>query len=183
LRDGNKWHDRMAAALRMKDRDAREKELDKIEADLKMTKKRLSEKGDDDLRKLLLDKDRPKEAGEAMSDVLIALLVPAIRKVQNAYDRTEQVQRNLRIAFALAAYHSEKGSYPGKLDDLAPKYLPTMPDDIFSGKALIYRPSEKGYVFYSVGVNGKDEEGRWTDDDPPGDDVGVRMPRPERKKN
>ena len=50
-----------------------------------------------------------------------------------------------------------------------------------AGKALVYRPSEKGYLFYSVGVNGKDEEGRWFDDDPPGDDVGVRMPLPDRR--
>ena len=43
------------------------------------------------------------------------------------------------------------------------------------------RPPEKGYLFYSVGVNGKDDDGHWTDDDPPGDDIAVHMPLPERK--
>jgi hypothetical protein len=33
-----------------------------------------------------------------------------------------------------------------------------------------------------VGVNGKDEGGRWYDDVPPGDDPGVRMPLPELKR-
>ena len=144
-----------------------EVELDKIEAELKKLK--LDATGKDNLVNLLLGKDKPKEAGKAIGDILVGLLVPAIRKVENAYDRTEQVQRNLQIAFALAAYKSDNKRYPAKLDDLAPKYLATVPDDLFTGKALTYRLTEKGYFFYSVGVNGKDEEGRSYDDDPPGD--------------
>ncbi len=71
--------------------------------------------------------------------------------------------------------------YPAKLDDLAPKYLAAVPDDLFSGKPLVYRPTSKGYLFYSVGVNGKDEGGRSRDDDPPGDDLPVAMPLPALK--
>ncbi len=67
------------------------------------------------------------------------------------------------------------------LDDLAPKYLAAVPDDLYSGKALIYRPSEKGYLFYSVGINGNDEEGRSWDHDPPGGNLPVRIPLPELK--
>ena len=81
-----------------------------------------------------------------------------------------------QIAFALAAYRRDEGGYPADLDHLAPKYLATVPLDIFSGKALNYRPAEKGYLLYSIGVNGKDEEGRWFEDEPPGDDHRVRMP-------
>jgi hypothetical protein len=40
----------------------------------------------------------------------------------------------------------------------------------------------KGYLLYSVGVNGKDDGGRQFDDDPPGDDLSVRMPLPELKR-
>jgi hypothetical protein len=181
LRNGNKWYDRMAAAMRLKDRAAREKELDQIEAELKAIKKALLKTGK--LYDLLLTGEvAPREAGETIGNVLINLLLPAVRKVQNAYDRVEQVQRNLQVAFALAAYHSDAGKYPGKLDDLAPKYLPKVPDDLFVGRALIYKPTDKGYLFYSVGANGKDDEGRWTDDEPQGDDIGVRMPLPERKR-
>ena len=89
LRNGNKWYDRMAAAMRLKDRAEREKEFDKIEAELKALKKEVA--GSGNLAKLLLAKDKPKEVGKAIGDVLIGLLIPAIRKVQNAYDRTEQV--------------------------------------------------------------------------------------------
>jgi hypothetical protein len=51
-----------------------------------------------------------------------------------------------------------------------------VPTDLYSGKALIYRPSENGYLLYSVGVNGLDEQGRGRDDTPPGDDPSIRMP-------
>ena len=53
-----------------------------------------------------------------------------------------------------------------------------MPGDVFTGKPLVYRLDGAGYVFYSVGMNGKDDGGRGFDDDPPGDDIRVRMPVP-----
>jgi hypothetical protein len=55
------------------------------------------------------------------------------------------------------------------------------PRNELSGKALIYRASANGYLFYSVGVNGQDEGGRLADDDPAGDDLPVRMPLPKLK--
>jgi hypothetical protein len=180
LRNANRWYDRLAAALRVKDRARREKELGKFEDDLKALKAGVA--GSDNLSKVLAGKDPPdKTAGKAIGDVLIVLLMPAALKVQRSYDRAEQAQRNLRVAFALAAYHRDHGRYPKKLDELAPKYLPAVPGDFFSGKALIYRPEGEGYLLYSVGENGKDEGGRWYDDDPPGDDPRVRMPLPEPK--
>ena len=57
-----------------------------------------------------------------------------------------------------------------------------MPIDLFSGKPLIYRPGADRYVLYSVGFNGKDDGGRWYNDDPPGDDPSVRMPLPQEPK-
>jgi hypothetical protein len=180
LRNGNRWYDRLVAAMRLKDRAAREKQLGDMEEELKELKRNVAGAGD--LARLFLGKEPDKVVARAVGDVLISMLVPATRKVQSASDRIEQVQRNLRLAFALAAHQREHGGYPMKLDELAPKYLAQVPGDIFSGKAVIYRPSEKGYLLYSVGVNGKDEEGRWVDDTPPGDDPRVRMPLPELKK-
>jgi hypothetical protein len=177
LRTGNRWFDRLAAALRLKDRGGRVKALKKIDEELKELK------GPVNLAKLIQEKGpADKKVGQSLGDFFIRLLTPAVQKVHDAYDRTEQVQRNLQVAFALAGYHREHGRYPAKLDDLAPKYLPAVPNDLFSGKALVYRPMEKGYLFYSVGVNGKDEQGRSFDDDPPGDDLVVRMPLPELKR-
>jgi hypothetical protein len=176
----NKWYDRLAAAMSLKDRSAREKEFDKIEEELKEVKKKAGTPAE--LLKLMTGKDGDKVAGKMTGDVLASLLLPAVRKVQQAHDRITQVERNLRVAFAMAAYHKDNGHYPEKLEDLAPKYLAAVPDDAFNGQPLIYKPEKNGYLFYSVGPNGKDDGGRWYDDDPPGDDIRVKMPVPEPKK-
>jgi hypothetical protein len=105
--------------------------------------------------------------------------VPTLLNTQERYDHAEQVDRNIRIAFAMAAYHYDTGRYPAKLEDLAPKYLPELQDDLFSGRPLIYKPIEKGYLFYSVGANGEDDDGRSREDNPAGDDIPVRIPLPE----
>lgn len=175
LRNGNRWFDRMAAAMRIKDRAARKAELARIEEDLRAMKARTREPAN--LAKLL-EKGPDRAATEVIGNVLIGLLMPAISRVQTAEDRIEQVHRNLEVAFALAAYRRDNKRYPEKLADLAPKYLKAVPGDVFSGKLLVYWPAAKGYVFYSVGANGKDDGGKLLTDEPPGDDVGVRMPVP-----
>ncbi len=182
LRDGNKWYDRMTAAGRAKTREEREKLFDQIDEDLKALKK--EGVGTENLAKLLSAKsgEPDKEVSRAIGKALIGLMLPATRKVQTSSDRCEQIQRNLQLAFALHAFQKDTGKYPAKLGELAPKYLATVPDDIFSGKPLIYRLEGKGYLLYSFGPNGKDDNGRWLDDDPPGDDPNVRMPLPELKK-
>jgi hypothetical protein len=114
--------------------------------------------------------------GKTMGQILIALMLPAVTSAESAVDRSGQSFQNLRVAFALAAYRSDAGQYPAQLDELVPKYLPELPPDVFSTNPLQYRPTENGYLFYSVGVNGKDEEGRGHDDMPPGDDLTVHMP-------
>jgi hypothetical protein len=125
-----------------------------------------------------------KSVGDAtatyIGDILICLMIPAVRKVQGAADRTEQTHHNLRLAFALAAHKADAGAYPKTLDALAPKYLASVPIDMFSGKALVFRPNATGYLLYSVGINGQDDQGRGYDDDPRGDDLVVRMPLPKR---
>ena len=114
--------------------------------------------------------------GKLVSDILASMLVPSVRKAQDSADRAQQTHNNLILAFALARYQREHGHYPKELAALAPKYLERIPQDLFSGQPLIYRPKENGYLLYSVGVNGKDEDGRGYEDVPPGDDLSVRMP-------
>jgi hypothetical protein len=180
LRNGNRWYDRMVVAMRVQNRASREKEFNRLEKDLEDVKKEALERAGL-LMGLLGRGDVGKKVGKQIGDVLISLMIPAIRKVQSAVDRSEQEQRNLHLAFALAAFQRDHGRYPAKLDDLAPKYVAAVPDDIFSGKALHYSPTDKGYLLYSVGLNGRDDEGRGPEDDPPGDDLSVRMPLPELK--
>jgi len=158
LRTANRWYDRNVTAMRIKDRAGREKEFGRIEQEMKAVKKGLG------------------------SETALRKTFPSFRSMQNAVDRQEQWHRNLDLAFALAIYLRDHGRYPAKLEELAPKYLSAIPADLFSGKALIYRPSETGYLLYSVGVNGLDDAGHTFEDDPRGDDLPVRMPLPELKQ-
>ncbi len=109
--------------------------------------------------------------------VFLALMAPNIDKLMDAADRAEQLSRNGVLAFALAAHVADHGKYPAKLADLAPKYVAKLPDDVFGAKPLVYKPTEKGYLLYSVGANGLDDGGQSFNDDPKGDDLAVRMPR------
>jgi hypothetical protein len=96
-------------------------------------------------------------------------------------DQATQSLDNVRICFALEMYQRDNGRYPDNLDALTPKYLKSIPQDLFAEKPLIYKPTADGYLLYSVGVNGVDDGGRGDDDDPKGDDIVVRMPSKPKK--
>jgi hypothetical protein len=176
LRTGNAWFDRVVAAQRIKDRAQRQKELDRGEEELKQDASTPVAV----IKALRQESGRDKNISKKLAATLLDFSGVTIRWMRRHADGHEQRQRNLHLAFALAAFRGEHKRYPDKLDALAPKYLAEVPDDLFSGKALIYRPSENGYLLYSVGVNGRDDGGRGSADTPRGDDLHVRMPR---KKN
>ncbi len=113
------------------------------------------------------------DIGEQIGLSLIALLMPAVDRIRSSHDHTEQIHHNLQLAFALAAYREDNGKYPATLDLLAPKYLAKISGDLFNDKPLIYKPNATGYILYSVGENGKDDNGSSI-----GDDIVVQMPNP-----
>ncbi|CAN5245865.1 hypothetical protein BH11PLA2_BH11PLA2_22170 [soil metagenome] len=181
LRDGNIWYDKMVKGMTIADRAERMKALKEIDEELHKRNARFKDESILNKAFTTLDitgKSQLKRTGE----MLIGQVIPAAMKVQQDADRREQNAINLELAFALEAYFAEHQKYPAKLDDLAPKFIKKVPDDLFSGKALIYKPNGKDYQFYSVGVNGKDDGGRSFDDEPRGDDLIVRMPLPALKK-
>lgn len=179
---GTQWYDRLVAALKKPTRTERNRELDAMDAELKKLKEGYI-KDMDKLRDLLKKGDDPGPVvSKAIGDVLVTLISPAVRKVQDAGDRQIQIQGNLQTAFALAAYRKDTGKYPAKLDDLAPKYIAVVPGDTFNGDKLKYKVEKDGFLIWSVGANGMDEGGRWYDDEPRGDDPRVRMPLPPLKK-
>lgn len=171
------WYDRLAEAAAKPTRAERvaatakvQKELEKLLTDRKQVGELaalIGRANDQQLRTA---------TSEQVALVLLALLVPAVNKISDSADRGEQTSRNGVLAFALAAYHADHGKYPAALGDLIPKYTESVPEDLFSGKPLVYKPSDSGYLLYSVGVNGADDSGRSHQDDPRGDDLAVRVP-------
>ena len=135
LRDSNSRFDQLTAVMRLHDRADQQRQLTKIDKDIAAMTKRAPEP--ERIARFLLGSPG-QTVSKAIADtfqIFIGLSIDSIRRVQDSLDRNEQVQRNVQIAFALAAYKSDHGNYPAKLDDLAPKYLATVLDDLFSGKA------------------------------------------------
>jgi len=64
-----------------------------------------------------------------------------------------------QLAFALAAYRADHGQYPDTLAPLAPAYIPSIPNDRFTDKPLIYKPTPDGFLLYSVGSDLTDDGG------------------------
>ncbi|MBK8914992.1 MAG: hypothetical protein IPM64_10400 [Phycisphaerales bacterium] len=76
----------------------------------------------------------------------------------------------VELVLALQIYQAKEKSIPSDAAALVPAILPALPIDPFSGKPLVYSQSAKPFVVYSVGPDGKDDEGEdngWRRD--PGD--------------
>ena len=173
LRSANKWYDRLVETARKPDYCVRSAEMKQFNDDIKKLVER--NRGPMVLLSLLGGKAA---ISQAMSDVLISLLLPAVQQVVVAEGRCIQRMRNLEVAFAIAVWRAEHDAYPESLDQLAPKQIAEVPNDLFTGQPLKYRRTDDGYLLYSVGDNAQDEEGRSFDDNPRGDDLVVRMPVP-----
>jgi hypothetical protein len=193
LRSGNRWYNRLVAAAREPDRATQQKLFDQLNKEIAALRPNLPpqtrfEFVQEEIKKVSNAKSAKelndgvrelnKIIGEELGSYLIQLFLPALDKVQRSTDTSRQSFNNVLAAFALAWYHAENGKYPADLKALAPKYLPQVPQDLFSAKPLVYRPAANGYLLYSIGANGKDDGGRGPDDVPPGDDLSVRMPLP-----
>lgn len=169
LKHVNATYDRAAETIRLKTRAERVKATELLIADVQaMARARM--KGPD-YQKLEKEIGAIPAASKTIGLILVGHVFPAFPKVQDAADRAEQNERNLHVAIALAAYRKAHGRYPAQLADLALKFLPTVPDDPFTEKPLIYKPDANGYLLYSVGLNAKDDGGT-------GDDLAVRVPLP-----
>jgi hypothetical protein len=178
LRNLIKAFDQMNFAIQLPNRTERLREINSLVREMSKRAEKAKTVGS-----ILNYVTTPSGRGETMGDILNNLWMPAeIAKVQGAAERLEQGRSNLRLAFALAAHHADQGKYPDKLEELVPKYLSSVPNDLFSEKPLIYRLDGPGYLLYSVGPNGINEEGPGNDDAPRGDDLAIRMPPRDRRQ-
>ncbi|MEZ6192906.1 MAG: hypothetical protein R3C45_16660 [Phycisphaerales bacterium] len=90
----------------------------------------------------------------------IVLYMPALSSVSKTVEYDLGTREGVMIGIALTLYRRQHGDWPATLDVLAPTYLPTVPVDRLTGKALCYVVTDDGPVVYSVGVDGDDDGGR-----------------------
>jgi len=87
--------------------------------------------------------------------VVTSMIVPALGRIKEVYWETVAEMRVTRAGLALLQSRKAQGAFPQTLETLALKDL----NDPFSGGPLLYRPSPKGFVLYSVGPDQKDNGG------------------------
>jgi hypothetical protein len=90
------------------------------------------------------EKERKRLAAKHVADGMAALLTPAVNVCTNAETRSKSRHEAARLAFALAAYHHQHGSYPTKLDQLTPNFIDKIPTDPL-GNDIVFASDAKGY--------------------------------------
>ncbi len=172
----NRWFDRLVAVSHLKSANERRNAMRELNEDLlKLTQNRKQKYA------WLVVLAEPSTRTQFTADLLVSRFLPNVQHLFRHEDRVIQKTRNLELAFALSAWRGDHDSYPKTLAELAPKYLESLPLDLFTDQPLRYERTADGYRLYSFGPNGTDDEGRGEDDLPRGDDLAVQMPMPLRK--
>ncbi len=156
LRRVNSRFDDSIAAMKLKDNQKRREALDKLSADLNQRAKTNRQP----LRLVAGFVISPRKAiSNSVSDTLIAMMEPVFAQALKSDDRVRIKSDLVRVGFALAACRAERGGYPMGLDDLVPKYLAALPTDRMNDQPLRYVVRESGFLIYSVGANGRNDDG------------------------
>jgi hypothetical protein len=94
-------------------------------------------------------------------DVLSDVIVSDFKPVDFRFLSTVALDRLLELQLALRAYKLDKGSYPSRLNQLAPQYIPAVPMDPYSNnQELLYKSAGSTYILYSIGPDGVDDGGK-----------------------
>jgi hypothetical protein len=90
---------------------------------------------------------------------LTRALTPVFSRIVCRKDIAEARVDLGRIALMLKSYKQQHGQYPESLDELAQSQNTEMPTDPFSGKAYLYTRQGEGFMAYSIGSDGDDDDG------------------------
>lgn len=153
LKIGNAWYDRIVAAAAMDDSAGRQEAMDQIDADVA----KLAGGVKSGLFGALFSRQK---RSEVMGNIMVTMLLPALKAAVDAEDRDASSMGLVRIAAALAVHRADHDAYPEALTELAPSVLADIPHDPYSDKLPIYQRRGDGYLLYSVYQNGVDDRGR-----------------------
>ena len=91
--------------------------------------------------------------------ILLATVMPPVRPVRAAVDRTVAQKNAVLTALAMYRYHKRNKEWPKTEDDLIPEFLDRMPADILTGKPLHSKIVDDRLLIYSVGMDYDDDGG------------------------
>jgi hypothetical protein len=118
----------------------------------------------------------------ARRDVLAGIVMPVSARAHGKYLQSWGVLMADETIACLQAYRKEKGAYPDSLDALVPGYMPDLPIDPWTGKPMLYKVTDDGYLLYACGPDRDDDGGVCTETDRmTPDQVFVPVPQPVAK--
>jgi hypothetical protein len=154
LREANRWYDRLEAVAAIENRVDREAALANL--NVQMDQLGTSLHSAPQWAGAVLSR---RQRSQVVAEVTLSLVLPALSAALQAQDRGNIDYVLVQLAAALAVYRAETGTYPDTLDALVPGVMPQLPVDLFHGKPFVYQRDGEGYLLYSTGSNGVDENG------------------------
>lgn len=177
LREWNGFHNQLQAMTR----ENQLQQFRKIENDLPDLREWEANFQDPQIRLQMLIDERG-TSSKLYGQLLMMLQLPNVEPTLTAEMRNAMRRTTLNVAMSLLKYKYDRGRYPRSLDELTPKYLEEVPQDVFGTGGLIYKSDGQSFTVYSVGMNGEDDGGYGYADEKrnaigePVDDLFVRTP-------
>jgi hypothetical protein len=91
---------------------------------------------------------------------LAHVLTPAIGRALRQGEQFEQLRNAALVAIAVELFRRSEGRLPDTLSELTPRYLPSVPLDMYDGAPIKYRVEGDSFVVYSIGNDYIDDGGR-----------------------
>jgi hypothetical protein len=149
---GNRWYDQLAEAAGQEKWLARTRALQAFDQQVQQ----LSKLAQSDLLRSVASRDR---RSEVLASVMLSQFLPAISSCYTAQDRSNTWLRLRYLAIELALYRKRHGDYPPTLDPLRTAGEKGLAVDIFYDQPFDYQPTPDGFLLYSRGPNGSDDQG------------------------
>jgi hypothetical protein len=92
--------------------------------------------------------------------IVASMMMFSVDKAAQKISASQVAADQAVIACALEEYRLAKGAYPDALNQLDPKTVSRLPNDVLTGEPYQYKRTGEGYVLYSVGWNEKDDGGQ-----------------------
>jgi hypothetical protein len=96
------------------------------------------------------------------------MMTPALGSAIDTLFKYRQYCDAFSLMLGIESYRLEHGRLPDDLDQLSPKYVPQLPQDLMAPGSVIRYLSDQessGYLLYSVGSDGNDDGGRLISDE------------------
>jgi hypothetical protein len=167
LRLGNGIYDDIVAAMSPESHQARAGKLAAVDKQIAAMTESIGGPGGVLAELLLAPKE---EAAEVPGKLLVSILTPSVTRCEKAQTSSEARSATLETAFRLLITAQKTGRLPTSADELTGTGAAPLVDP-FTGKPLAIRSDERGIVIWSVGRNGKDEQGLNDEEQKGADDI------------